>query len=75
MMTAIFFNNYNALMAVMAKLAARGRTPVIAIMSENTNNEQNGSNGHNDCDGDNSCNGDIGFFEIDDLNGFNRCNS
>ena len=25
--------------------------------------------GHNDCDGD------IGFLEIDDLNGFNCCNS
>ena len=30
---------------------------------------------HDDCDGDNSCNGDIGFLEIEDLNGFNCCNS
>ena len=95
------FNNYSALMAVIAIQAARGRTTVIAMMSENSNNGQNGSNAqlkldsfnkyefcyyitsviiadeysHNDCDGDNSCNGDIGFLEIDDLNGFNCCNS
>ena len=88
-------------MAVMAILAARGSTTVIAIMSENSNYGQNGSNtksnviasanmsfaaldtyiiiadeyGHNDCDGKNRSNGNIGFLEINDLNGFNCCNS
>ena len=31
--------------------------------------------GHNDCDGKNRSNGNIGFLEINDLNGFNCCNS
>ena len=44
------FNNYSALMAVMAIQAARGRTTVIAMMSENSNIGQNGSNAQIKCD-------------------------